>query len=230
MTNATNTTPLCWHADTRLLGVRVQAYFFDPAQINPRASFGERYLPVFARARLCDNVLCDDVLCDDLPCDVLLRDGDTTVHGSPRPSFVVGDLSGQADAVLEHGNGLLCLTYRPTQQLFLERGSWPAQVRVDAMLQSIASAMAVAGVRQLPAAALMRFGNALLMYSPGPPVLECLASSIGAARRYWNAPRAVSAAQLAAFCEPRLRALPGMGATASSLVACPTALPQVAGA
>ena len=37
-----------------------------------------------------------------------------------------------------------------------------------------------------------------------------LATHIGAARVYWREPAVVSPAQLAAFCEPRLRVLPGL--------------------
>ncbi len=182
---------LGWH-DTRVqLGIEMRVHFFDPDEVDARVSFVERYLPVFTRAR-------------------------PRLIGEPqqRQSFVAGDLSAVVDAVLEHGNGLLCLTYRHTERQFVERERWSAQVRVDAMLQSIAGAMAVAGARQQPTVALLRLGNALLHFSPGPPVLECLATSVGAARRYWNAPKAVTTAQLASFCEPRLRSLPGIGLSA----------------
>jgi hypothetical protein len=78
------------------------------------------------------------------------------------------------------------------------------------MLQCIASAMAVAGQRQQPTAALWRGANLLCQFDPSPPVLECLATHIGAARHYWREALQVSPAQLASFCEPRLRALPGL--------------------
>ena len=80
------------------------------------------------------------------------------------------------------------------------------------MLQCVAAAMAVAGERQQPTAALWRGANLLCPFDPGPPVLECLATHIGAARRYWREATQVSPAQLASFCEPRLRLLPGLAA------------------
>ena len=186
----TSTTPqtLHWHADAVLLGVRMHAHFFDPEQVNLRATFVERFLPVFRQAR-----------------PRLLGDG------TQRLNYIAGDLCAQPDAVLEHGNGLLCLTYRHTERLQVDRASWATQIRVDAMLQSIASAVSVAGARQLPTAALLRIGNALLLFSPSPPVLECLASNIASARRYWNTANAVTASQLAGYCEPLLRRLPGIG-------------------
>ena len=85
----------------------------------------------------------------------------------------------------------------------------------DLRLQGIAGAMAVAGARQQPAVALLRIGNALFQFAPSPPVLECLATNIAAARRYWNAPNAVNATQLSTFCEPKLRSLPGIALGAS---------------
>lgn len=183
---------LTWHAETRLLGVQVHAHFFDPAEVDGRASFVERYLPVFAHA--CPRRLGGD---------------------SGRTQYTAGELLAQPDAVLEHGNGLLCLTHRHTDRIMLEPERWAGQLRADLMLRSIAGAMAVAGATQQAAAALLRVGNALLLFSPGPPVLECLATNIGAARRYWKAPKAVNVSQLASFCEPKLRALPGVAVSTS---------------
>ena len=179
---------LAWHEDTHRLGVHVQAYFFNPAEVDSRVSFVERFLPVFTQAR--PRRLGADDEC---------------------ASYIVGGLTAQPDAVLEHGNGLLCLTYRHSARWLVDRARWRSQLRVDAMLQSIAGAMAVSGAQQRPSAALLRLGNALLQFAPGPLVLECLASHIDAARRYWNVPQAVTATQLASFCEPVLRALPGVG-------------------
>ena len=85
------------------------------------------------------------------------------------------------------------------------------------MLQCLASAMAVAGQRQQATAALWRGANALCQFDPNGPVLECLATHIAAARQYWQEPQFITPAQLATFCEPRLRMLPGLAATAPAL-------------
>ncbi len=184
--------PVTWHDDARLLGVRVRAHFFDATEINAKVSFVERNLPMFKQA---------------LP----RRLG----QGDPREAYRSGDLWAQPDAVLEHGNGLLCLTHRHTERQWLDKAHWPGQVRIDGMLHTVAAAMAVAGAQQRPVVALLRLGNAVLQFAPSPPVLECLATSISDARHYWNAPQFVTAAQLGTFCESRLRALPGMASSAT---------------
>ncbi len=191
MSSDAATAPVIWHDDARLLGVRVSAFFFDAAEINAKVSFVERCLPMFKQA---------------LPRKLGQDD--------QRESYRSGDLWAQPDAVLEHGNGLLCLTHRHTERQWLDQTHWPGQVRIDGMLHTVAAAMAVAGARQQPVVALLRLGNAVLQFAPSPPVLECLATSISDARRYWNAPQFVTAAQLGTFCESRLRALPGMAASA----------------
>lgn len=179
---------LAWHDQARILGVQVRAFFFDPEVADAQTQFVARHLPVFAHAR-----------------PRRLYSDDATM------SFTAGDLAAQPDAVLEHGQGLLCLTYRHTQRQRIEPQAWALQLRVDVMLPCIASAMAVAGAHRRPAAALLRMANACFQFAPSPPVLECLASAVPAARRYWKASAGLTAAQLAGFCEPRLRSLPGVG-------------------
>ena len=180
---------LDWHDEAELLGVRVRAYFFDPAEVDARPGFVDRQLPILrgSAARL------------------LAPEGQ-------RGSYRVASLLAQPDAVLSHGNGLLCLSYKGGDGRLHEPGLWRSQWRADVMLQCVAAAMAVAGERQQPTAALWRGANLLCQFDPGPPVLECLATHIGAARRYWREAAQVSPAQLASFCEPRLRLLPGLAA------------------
>ena len=181
---------LDWHDEAELMGVRVRAYFFDPTEADARPDFVGRQLPILrgSAARL------------------LSPEGQ-------RDSYRVATLLAQPDAVLSHGNGLLCLSYKGGDGRLHEPGLWRSQWRADVMLQCIAAAMAVAGERQQPTAALWRGANLLCQFDPGPPVLECLATHIGAARRYWREAAQVSPAQLASFCEPRLRLLPGLTAT-----------------
>ena len=191
MNNAPSTPagPLRWHDEADVLGVRVRAFFFDPAEVDARPDFVGRQLPILqgSAARL------------------LALEGQ-------RDSYRVSGLLAQPDAVLAHGNGLLCLSYKGGDGRLLAPALWRAQWRVDVMLQCIASAMAVAGQRQQPTAALWRGANVLCQFDPGPAVLECLATHIAAAQQYWNGAPQVSPAQLASFCEPRLRLLPGVAA------------------
>ena len=73
-----------------------------------------------------------------------------------RQGYRAGLLLALPDAVLAHGDGLLCLSYKGGDGRLVEPSQWRAQFRVDVMLQCIANAMAVAGQRQQPTAALWR--------------------------------------------------------------------------
>ncbi len=185
--------PLPWHDEADVLGVRVRAFFFDPAEVDARGDFVARLLPI-------------------------LRGGHTRllVPDGQRQTYRAGGLVAQPDAVLAHGNGLLCLAHKGGDGRLQAPAHWRAQWRADVMLQAIASAMAVAGQSQKPTAALWRGTNLLCQFDPGVVVLECLATHIGAARHYWQERQSVSPAQLAAFCEPRLRALPGLASNAGT--------------
>ncbi len=174
---------LNWHDQAQILGVRVRVHLFDPAETDARADPVARLLPVFGGA---------------LP----RRDDDP----GQRSLFAVGALSARPDAVFAHGDGLICLMLGDTR--LRDRDNWRALFRIDAMLKTLAAAMAVAGQRQLPVAALLRDRGALYQFDPASAVLECLATHIGDACRHWGAP--VSADQLASFCEPRLRSMPGV--------------------
>lgn len=179
----------CWHDEQWLLGVRVRAHFFDPVAVQAEADPVWRLLPL-------------------LP---LWRGGRTPRplhHDGERGSYLAGDLQAFPDAVFEHGNGLLCLSHRHADKRAHEPDGWPRQLRADLMLQAIVAAMAVSGQAQKPVAALLRGENVLYQFDPSPAVLECLASHIGAARRYAGEGGRVGVQQLAAYCEPRIRALP----------------------
>ena len=193
MTSLPPPSPLPWHDEADVLGVRVRVFFFDPAEADASTDFVARQLPSLrgSGARL------------------LAPEGQRLSHRA-------GGLLAHPDAVLAHGDGLLCLTYKGGDGRLHPPAHWRAQWRVDVMLQCIASAMAVAGQARRPTAALWRGTNLLCQFDPGVAVLECLATHIGAARRYWRELQAVSPAQLAAFCEPRLRALPGLAAQAGA--------------
>jgi hypothetical protein len=193
MTTMQRPVPLPWHDEADVLGVRVRVFFFDPAEADARKDFVARQLPI-------------------------LRGGHTRLltPDGLRQTYCAGSLLAQPDAVLEHGDGLLCLSYKGSDGRLHAPAHWRAQWRVDVMLQCIASAMAVAGQCQQPTVALWRGTNVLCQFDPGVAVLECLATHIGAARHYWRELQSVSPAQLAAFCEPRLRALPGLASSAGT--------------
>lgn len=187
--------PLPWHDEADILGVRVRAYFFDPDEAAAAPDFVGRQIPILRGSRA----------------TLLAPEGQ-------RQAFRAGALVAQPDAVLAHGGGLLCLAYKGGDGRLHQPALWRAQWRVDVMLQCIAGAMAVAGQSQKPTAALWRGANLLCQFDPGVAVLECLGTHIGAARHYWRELQTVSPAQLAAFCEPRLRALPGLATSAGTML------------
>jgi hypothetical protein len=55
-------------------------------------------------------------------------------------------------------------------------------------------------------APLLRCHNAIYFLRPHPDLVERLTSSTAEAKTYWNEDRYVSASQLAAYCEPWVRA------------------------
>lgn len=178
---------LNWHQEAELLGVRVRVFFFDPAEIDARVDFVDRQAPIL----------------QGLGARLLAPEGQSETYRA-------GALMAQPDAVLAHGDGLLCLSWRGGEGRLYQPDTWRRQWPAQAMLQCIASAMAVAGHRQQPTAALWRGANLLCQFDPGPLVMDCLATHIGAARQHCKEPLQVNPAQLASFCEPRLRAMPGL--------------------
>ncbi len=179
------TAALTWHDEGEILGVRVRVHLFDAAAAEAKADRAARLLPLFG----------------DSPPPLEDKSGESA-------GYVVGGLCAKPDAVFRHGDALICLVEgdgRPR-----DGENWLRLFRVDAMLTALAAAMAVAGECQRPTVALLRDAGALYQLDPGSAVLECLATHIGDACRHWEAPKGVSAAQLASFCEPKLRVLPGV--------------------
>lgn len=191
---------LDWHDEAELLGVNARVHFFDPAVVDACTDAVARLLPVL--------VAGGAPVLPPLP----------LVEPGQRPTCRAGGLVAQPDGLWRHGDGLLCLVHKAADRIgetgndsrLFDPAQWRGQLRADTLLQCVATAMAVAGHHQLPTLALWRGRNVLVQFDPGSAVLECMASLVGAARLYWNAPAGVTPAQLASFCEPRLRALPGL--------------------
>ncbi|MEK8050844.1 hypothetical protein AACH10_11410 [Ideonella sp. DXS22W] len=193
-------TPLNWHDEAELLGVTARVHFFDPAVVDACIDPVARLLPVLADAGAPPPAL------------------QSLIDAGQRLICSAGGLVAQPDGLWRHGDGLLCLVHKGAGRVgeagndsrLFDPAQWRSQLRADTLLQCVATAMAVAGHHQLPTLALWRGRNVLVQFDPGSAALECMASLVGAARLYWNAPAGVTPAQLASFCEPRLRALPGL--------------------
>lgn len=176
---------LRWHDEALLGGLRVRAYFVDPHHASA---------------------------------DVDARHALATLFGDAAPRLLaparegggyrVGDLHAEPDAVFEHGNGVICLWLAAGERLLPPREQWAQQLRLATVVQALIAAMAVAGQTQRPTVALLRTADALYQVDPSPAALECLASHIGAAQRDAGLAGPIGPLQLAAFCVPRLCALP----------------------
>lgn len=192
---------LPWQAQAQVLGVHVLVYFFDPLQVDAGPDYTDRQLPVLAHAPGAKQP--------------------RLLTSSSQPSrYAVGALQAWPDAVFGHGQGLLCLVsgrghsarhragggQGPLAPLGpLDPRHWRAQLQPDLVLRCVATAMAVSGQTGQVTAALWRGRNVQCQFDPTPAVLKCLADHIDAARRYWNEPEAVDAAQLASFCVPLMQ-------------------------
>ncbi|MFM2402590.1 MAG: hypothetical protein RL223_470 [Pseudomonadota bacterium] len=202
---------LRWHDEVEWLGLRVRAWFFDPRRLPAQLAWAqaqrERTGQPLAPAQL-------ERLVQLLPC---LADWPVQPLGLPGERSVchAGALQARPELLLRIGDGrrsgLLCLGNRgPEATRPVPTDSWFRELDLQAMLQAVAVAMAASGEYQLPAVALWRGPNVVYQVDPGSVVLAQLAAQIGPACHYWGELRSLSPAQLASFCEPRLRSLPAL--------------------
>jgi hypothetical protein len=168
---------LKWHAEAEIHGVNVRGQFFSPSDVDGREDFVARNLPVFQTAR--PKLLCTE---------------------KDRRNFRVGELVGQPDAVLEHGNGLIALEYKSCGGRAHLPNSWQNQLQLKDMLQCIGGAMVVAASLGKPTAAVLRAHGALYLLKPRPELLSLLAVNVPVARTCFLEERGVSISQLAKFC------------------------------
>jgi hypothetical protein len=196
---------LRWDDEQDVLGVRVRVHFFDPAQAEAAPDWVDRLLPLLVPHR------------------------PTALHApGERGQYTLAGLVAHPDGVFEHGNGLLCLLDRSADRRPHDPDQWASQLRGDALVQALVAAMAVAGHAQRPTVALLRCHNAVYQLDPTPAALECVATSLAPAREYNGGAATISVQQLAAYCEPRLRALPAAGAAGQWDTAFADTMPSVA--
>jgi len=170
---------LFWDDEQPFYGTRIKAHFFDPAVADLQPAV-QRLLPVFRSAR-----------------PVIV----TTETDVGNKNFIYGELIAQPDAVFEHGGGFICLEFKTNSGRSHDRGRWPRQLKLTAVLQIIAGAMAVACATRAPAAAMLRCHNVLYSIDPSVELLEILGSRVPAAKGYWSENRRVNITQLAEYCE-----------------------------
>ena len=188
---------LPWDDQATLLGgVVVRVHAFDAAEADAESDAVLRLLPIF-------RTVAATAL---LP---RWMDGGRSPADAP-PLYQAGLLQARPDQVLSHGEGLISVVQqRGADARVHEPGQWRSRLGADRMLQCLATALAVAGHTGKPTVALLRGPTVLYQFEPSRAVLDFLATELPAAARHGAPAERVSAAQLARFCEPRLRALLG---------------------
>jgi hypothetical protein len=183
-------TPLLpWHDSATRLGVRLRVYFFDPELADAQADPALRALPI--------------LLSPTAPTGP--RPQALTAWGDLQPLYRAGALQAQPRLVLRHGEGLISVLHLAADQRRHEPSHWRERLRLDQVLQAIATAMAVAGHLGQTTVPVWRTANALYLLDAQRPLLQFMADALPDACRWWQQPAGVTAAQLASFCEPRWR-------------------------
>jgi hypothetical protein len=173
-----------WHDEAILFGIRVRAYFFDQVAVDARDDFVARNLPIF-------KIACPELV----------------VTEADRKNFIVGELIGQPDAVLRHGDGLISMEFKSNSSHKHDPARWQYQLgnKLKAMLQCIGGAMVVSAALHKPTAAILRFHNVLYHLDPRQELIDLLAHSISGARAYMGESRRVNITQLAEYCDAKVR-------------------------
>jgi hypothetical protein len=174
---------LTWTDRKVVHGCDISAAFFDPDLADREDDFTRRMLPVFKTARP----------------TLLFSEQD-------HKNFVADPLIAQPDAVLRHGSGLLSLEFKSQSRRSHRPEQWQRDIPCNGVLQAVAAAMAVAAVSGKTVAPILRCHNAIYFLRPRPELVERLIGSAAEAKTYWEEDRYVSASQLAAYCEPWVRA------------------------
>lgn len=174
------TTAIAWHDERVVWGLTLRAFFFDPEQVDQWPTV-RRLLPFLrvATPRL------------------LVTESDAGLRNAE-----FGLLIAQPDALFAHGDGYIALEYKPNGGRGHAPDRWHEQVRLRAVLQALIAAIAVAGARHAPCAAVLRCHNVVYQIDPPAALLKALLVRVRLAQAYWGESRRVSATQLARYCEP----------------------------
>ena len=173
---------LNWLDRRTVHGCDISCHFFEPDRVDPEADFARRMLPMFNWAKPA----------------LLVSEGD-------RQNYVLDPLIAQPDAVLRHGNGLLCLEYKSQSGRQHRPDRWHRDIPCSGVLQLVATSVAVAASTAKTVAPLLRCHNAIYLLRPQRKLVEHLLASVAGAKAYWGETRYVSSSQLAAYCEPRVK-------------------------
>ena len=174
--------PLAWNDQDEVYGFKVKSFFFDGAAAEQEDDYIKRNLPIFKVAR--PKVIATE---------------------TDRRNFRIGNVVAQPDGVLEHGNGLLSLEFKPQGKKEHGPKRWQQQIPLTGMLQCMVAAIAVASETGKPTLPLLRCYNALYMLSPSPAVVSKVLKLFELAPMYWDDESSVASSRIAKLCEPWVR-------------------------
>ena len=164
------------HAD--LIGISVEAVFFDPESIN----------------RLSDPVLR---LVPFLP------DGELLARESDRKTFRMGSLHAQPDAVIQTDSGLLSVEYKSRGGRSDDPSDISRSLRTQDLLQTLIEAMVLSTSQNRPVAPLLRTHNAVYFLRPERRIMKLLSENIVPAEDFlapYSTQSGISASDYASLC------------------------------
>jgi hypothetical protein len=177
-------TTLQWHDQDVINGIQVKAFFFDGDAAAAEPSYVRRVLPMLANAPVKPVLL--------------------TTEGD-RKNLFFEQLVAQADSVVEHGNGLICLEYKSGGGRDHARQNWRLKIKLVAMLQAIIASYVVAQTHRKVTACVLRYHNVAYLLTPSEALINLLVSLVPQAMVYYQDRRCVAAAQLASFALERVK-------------------------
>lgn len=164
------------HAD--MVGIGVEAVFFDPESVNRLSDPVTRLVP-------------------------FLPDGDLLLRESDRKTFHMGSLHAQPDAVIETSPGLLSVEYKSKGGRCDDPTDLRRSVRTKDLLQTLIEAMVLSASTGRSVAPILRTHNAVYFLRPERRIMSLLSERIVAAEDFiapYSTQSGISASDYAALC------------------------------
>ena len=164
------------HAD--MVGIGVEAVFFDPESVNRLSDPVTRLVP-------------------------FLPDGDLLLRESDRKTFLMGSLHAQPDAVIETAAGLLSVEYKSKSGRSDDPADLRRTIRTKDLLQTLIEAMVLSSAARRPVAPILRTHNAVYFLRPERRIMTLLSESIVRAEDFispYSTQKGISASDYAALC------------------------------
>ncbi len=163
---------------TDIVGIGVEAVFFDPLTVNRLSDPVMRLVP-------------------------FLPDGEILVRESDRKTFRMGSLHAQPDAVIDTTAGLLSVEYKSKSGRSDDPTDLRRSIRTKDLLQTLIEAMVLSSAMRRPVAPILRTHNAVYFLRPERRIMKLLSESIVPAEDFispYSTQQGISASDYAALC------------------------------